>query len=82
MVETLIYLIGLHFALRGGNSISTDFFVRRVFLLSESTVIYRGEIYLEYTEEFSKISSGCLNNGKTTCKKLHEHTKIPIERGA
>lgn len=70
LVETLVYLFGLHFALRGGKE------HRRLRCVNPQIVLKyddKGKNYLEYTEGISKTNAGGLNNRKTRGKITRAH---------
>ena len=65
LVETLVYLFGLHFALRGGKE------HRRLRSVNPQVVLKydeKGKKHLEYTEDVSKTNAGGLNHRKTKPK--------------
>ncbi len=65
VVETLVYLFGLHFALRGGKE------HRRLRCVNPQVVLKyddKGKKYLEYIEDVSKTNAGGLNHRKTKPK--------------
>ena len=73
LVETLVYLFGLHFALRGGKE-----HWRLRWTSSQITLKYddQGKKYLEYSEDVSKTNSGGLKERKTKPKvtRAYENT--------
>ena len=78
LVETLVYLFGLHFALRGGKE------QRHLRSVNPQVVLKydeKGKKYLEYTEDVSKTNAGGLNQRKTQPKK-HVPMKILMQRVA
>ena len=70
LVETLVYLFGLHFALCGGKE------HRRLRCVNPQIVMKyddQGEKYLEYTEDVSKANAGGLDRRKTKPKVTRAH---------
>ena len=70
LVETLIYLSGLHFALRGGKE------RRRLRCVNPQIVLKyddKEKKYLEYTEDISNTNAGGLSNRKTRGKITRAH---------
>ena len=70
LVETLVYLFGLHFALRGGKE------HRRLRCVNSQIVMKydgQGKKYLEYTEDVSKTNAGSLDHRKTKPKVTRPH---------
>ena len=79
LVETLVHLFGLHFALRGGKE-------HRQFCWTNSQVALKyddeGEKYLEYSEAVSKNNAGAGLKKEKLSQKLLGRTKMLIPRDA
>lgn len=73
LVETLVYLFGLHFALRGGNE-------HRRLRFTNSQIVpgtdSEGTRFLEYREDVSKTNAGGLAHRKVTSKSTRAFENI------
>ena len=77
LVETLVYLFGLHFALRGGKE------HRRLRCVNPQVVLKydkKGKKYLQYTEDVSKTNAGGLTHRKTTPKSTCAYENLDPTR--
>ena len=76
LVETLVYLFGLHFALRGGKE------HRRLRCVNPQIACFevQSKKYLEYTEGISKTNAGGLNNRKTRGKITSTHENADLSQ--
>ncbi|XP_067654082.1 uncharacterized protein KIAA1958-like [Haliotis asinina] len=75
LLDTVLYLTGLHFALRGGTEHRSLRMGNNPQITGPHTDCH-GRRYMEYTEDVSKTNKGGLNHRKLTAKKVRAYENL------